>query len=75
MDGFLSHSSWLWRIVVGVMAFPVAASSFAHDVDGKLIFAQQDKSAEVKKATPALYIVKPVAEKKIKQLPEGPLYW
>jgi len=75
MSGLLSHSSWLCRIAFGVLAFPIGASPVAHAADSVFILAQADKSEEPKKATPAVYVVKPVAEKKVKQLPEGPLYW
>ena len=75
MAGFLSHFSWLCRIVFGVLAIPVAASSLAYAADGMYILAQVDNSEEARKATPAVYLVKPVAEKKVKQLPDGPLYW
>jgi hypothetical protein len=74
MGGFLSHSSRLCRIMFGVLAFPIAASSVAHAADGMFILAQVDKSEEPKKAAPAAYVVKPVTEKKVKQLPEGPLF-
>jgi len=32
-------------------------------------------AAQATVAADAVYVVKPVAEKKVKQLPEGPLYW
>ncbi len=75
MSGLLSHSSWLCRIAFGVLGFPIAASPVAHATDSVFILAQADKSEEPKKATSAVYVVKPVAEKKVKHLPEGPLYW
>lgn len=64
MGGLQSNSSRLFRIIFSLLALSLAAGSVAHAAEGA--------SAS---AAGGVYVVKPVAEKKIKQLPDGPLYW